>query len=240
VSSIEAEISSDAYDRNPSFGNVNDDVQANSIYGNRHRVVGSAYKRFEYSQKKMATTVALFFEYAQGGRYSYTYSGDINRDGSPLNDLLYIPTDGEIDEMIFSGDPFDPAVTPEVMAAAFKAYIAQDDYLSGRRGKYAEKYASLSPWYSTWDLRILQDFNFNVGDRVNTFQLSFDILNLGNLFSSNFGVRQFPTTTQPIGVSYDGLSEPVYSFDPTLKKTFADDFSLLSRWQLQIGGRYIF
>ncbi len=244
VSSIEAEISSDAYDRNPTLGNVNEDVLSNSIYGNRHRVVGTAYKRFVYSGKKMATTVALFFEYTEGNRYSYTYSGDINLDASPLNDLIYIPTDGEIDQMTFSGDMSDPDpanhITPQQMADALKAYIAQDEYLDGRRGDYAEKYSSLAPWFSTWDLRIMQDFNFNVGERVNTFQLTFDILNVGNLINPDWGLRQFPTTTQPIGVAFNGIDEPVYSFDPSLKSTFTDDFGLLSRWQLQIGGRYIF
>ena len=36
-------------------------------------------------------------------------------------------------------------------------FIAQDEYLNGRRGQYAEKYGALSPWYSHWDMRILQD-----------------------------------------------------------------------------------
>lgn len=251
VSSIEAEISSDAYDRNPTMGNVNEDVLSNSIYGNRHRVVGTASKRFVYGEGKFATSFALFFEYTEGNRYSYTYSGNINLDGapgflgSPLNDLIYIPTNSEIDMMTFSGDMSDPDpanhITAEQMANGLKAYIAQDEYLSGRRGDYAEKYSSLAPWFSTWDIRILQDFNFKVGERTNTFQLSFDILNVGNLISGgNWGVRKFPTTTQPIGVTFDGVNEPVYSFDPSLTKTFTDDFSLLSRWQLQIGGRYIF
>lgn len=239
VSSIEAEISGDAYDRNPAFGNVNADVLGHSIYGNRHRIVGNAYKRFSYKEGKMATSLALFFEITEGNRYSYTYSGDINNDGSGLNDLIYIPTDAEINEMTFSGDPIK-GTTPAQMAQGLKDYIAQDEYLSERRGDYAEKYGSLAPWFSTIDLRILQDFNFNVGEKTNTVQLSFDILNLGNLISSEWGVRQFPTTTQPIGVFTDGDFNPTYSFDPELTSTFTDDFGLLSRWQLQLGLKYIF
>lgn len=38
ASSIDAEISSDAYDRNPAYGNVNEAVLSNSLYGNRNRV----------------------------------------------------------------------------------------------------------------------------------------------------------------------------------------------------------
>ena len=54
ASSIEAEISSDAFERNPSFGNVNKPILAPSLYGNRHRVVWfSLYKTFTYSDGKM-------------------------------------------------------------------------------------------------------------------------------------------------------------------------------------------
>ena len=235
ASSIEAEISSDAYERNPALGHVNEAVLAPSLYGNRHRILGSGYKRFEYGN--MATTVSVFFEYVEGNRFSYTYSGDINFDGSGLNDLIYIPTDGEIDQMQFSGEAEEQAA----QAAAMKDYLAQDAYLSERRGEYAGKYEILSPWYNRWDLRVLQDYNFQTGDRSHTVQLSVDILNVGNLINSNWGVRQIPINTQPIGVSVDpDTYVPTYSFDTNLSQTFADDFSLLSRWQMQLGLRYIF
>ncbi len=232
VSSIEAEISSDAYERNPAFGNVNSPVLAPSLYGNRHRIIGTLSKVFNYSEKH-STTISLFMEYAQGGRFSYTYSGDINNDGSGLNDLIYIPTDGEIDQMTFNTSNASEAA----QRSALKSFIAQDDYLSENRGGYMEKYAILSPWYSKWDLRILQDLKVSEG---NKFQLSVDILNVGNLISSKWGVRQLPQNTQPIGVSVDGAGNATYSFDTDLQSTFVDDFSLLSRWQMQVGLRYIF
>ncbi len=233
ASSISAEISGDAYDRNPAFGNVNNATATPSLYGNRHRFVGAAYKKFKYNN--MATTVSLFMQYAEGGRFTYTYSGDINGDNSGLNDLIYIPTDGQVNLMQFTGTPAQQTAQRN----ALTAYINQDKYLSKNKGGYAGKYAILSPWYSNWDLRILQDINFNAGKTKNTIQLSIDILNFGNLLNSNWGVRQLPVNTQPIGVTVTGAS-PVYSFDTNLKSTFADDFSLLSRWQMQFGIRYIF
>ncbi|MGB0524257.1 MAG: TonB-dependent receptor [Flammeovirgaceae bacterium] len=233
VSSIEAEISGDAFQRNPALGNVNQDVLSHSLYGNKHRFVGLANKTFKYAGDKLATTISVFFEYAQGGRFSYTYSGDINGDFSPLNDLLYIPTDAEIDQMTFD----ETQATTAAQRTALKAYIAQDDYLSENRGEYAERYAILSPWYSRWDIRLLQDFQIASGNKL---QLSLDLLNAGNFISSSWGVRQFPTNTQPIGVSVDNNGDPTYSFDTNLTNSFTNDFSLLSRWQLQIGLRYIF
>ncbi|MDX2245678.1 MAG: TonB-dependent receptor [Bacteroidia bacterium] len=232
ASSIEAEISSDAYDRNPAFGNVNEAILGPSLYGNRHRIVGAAYKKFEYGNN-LATTVSLFFQYAQGGRFSYTYSGDINADASGLNDLIYIPTQAEIGQMNFAGS------SAEQQRAALEAFISQDEYLSANRGEYAEKYAILSPWYNNWDLRVLQDIGFNAGKKVHKIQISLDVLNIGNLVNSNWGVRQIPVNTQPIGVSVAG-GVPTYSFDTALDQSFTNDFSLLSRWQAQLGLRYIF
>lgn len=233
ISSISAEISSDAFARNPVQGNANTPVLAPSLYGNKHRVVGSANKTFSYSGGKMATTVSLFFEYAKGGRFSYTYSGDLNGDNSSLNDLIYIPTDVELQAQAFSGT----VAEQNTQRTALQQYINQDEYLSGRRGQYAEKYGILSPMYSRWDIRFLQDFKINETSKI---QFSWDILNVGNLISSSWGVRQFPQNTQPIGVSVNATGNPTYSFDPALKNTFTNDFSLLSRWQMQFGLRYIF
>lgn len=233
AASIDAEISSDAYDRNP--GNIEHTNRANlapSLYGNRHRIVGAFSKRFEYGEA-LATTISLFTEYAEGTRYSYTYSGDINNDGSLLNDLIYIPNDRQIDQMEFSGD------TDAQQRQALRDYIAQDEYLSANQGNYAEKYGALSPWFSRWDLRLLQDIGMG-GERK--FQISLDVLNVGNLISSKWGVRQYATYTglaQPLAVTVTN-GQPVYSFDTAQKNTFFNDFSLLSRWQAQVGVRFVF
>jgi hypothetical protein len=193
--------------------------------------VGSLYKKFTYGEN-WATHVALFAEYVQGNRFSYTYSGDINNDGSGLNDLIYIPTEGELQQMNFAGDA-------DAQRAALNEYIELDDYLSEHRGEIAEKYGAVSPWYSRWDARIMQEYGLSNGDNI---QLSIDILNVGNLISPKWGIRQIATNTglaQPIGVSVaNGV--PTYSFDTAQKTSIFNDFSLNSRWQAQIGLRYNF
>ncbi|MEM6515071.1 MAG: carboxypeptidase regulatory-like domain-containing protein [Bacteroidota bacterium] len=231
VNSIEAEITGDAFAGNAISGNANDDVLSFSRYGDTHRVIGIASKKFDYGGGKYATTISTFFEYARGGRFSYTYGGDINGDGSNFNDLLYIPTADELQEMNFA--------SPE-QAQAFEAYIQQDDYLSDNRGSYAERYGALSPWRSRWDLKILQDFNFKIGEKNQTIQLSADILNVGNLLNSEWGVVEVPNSIQPVGVTVDENNTPTYTFDGNLNETFSADVSLLSRWQAQFGIRYIF
>lgn len=231
VNSIEAEITGDAFAGNAISGNANDAVLTHSKYGDKHRFIGVGYKKFEYGKGKFATTISTFFEYARGGRYSYTYGGDINGDGSNFNDLIYIPTNAEIQQMQFSGAG---------QADAFEAFIQQDDYLKDNRGRYAERYGALSPWRGKWDLKLLQDFNFKVGSQTHTIQLSADVLNVGNLINSEWGVVEVPNSIQPLGVTVDENNNPTYSFNENLTKTFSADVSLLSRWQAQFGIRYIF
>jgi hypothetical protein len=236
AASIDAEISSDAYDRNPAnIQNTNTAELAPSLFGNQHRVIGVFSKKFVYGGGKMATLFSVFAEYAKGGRFSYTYSGDLNNDGSGLNDLMYVPSDGQIDLMAFSGSAAEAAN----QRGALKQYIAQDKYLSSIRGKYTEKYAALSPWNSRFDVRLGQEFALPNKQSV---QITLDILNAGNLISSSWGVRQFASQTglnQPLAVNVDkGI--PTYTFDIAQKSTFFNDFSLASRWQMQLGLRYTF
>lgn len=233
VNSIEAEITGDAFAFNPALGNVNNDVLSHSKYGDTHRFIGVASKKWMYGNDKWATTISTFFEYAQGGRFNYTYGGDINNDGSGVNDLIFIPTTAQISSMTFSGVG---------QAAALDKYISQDKYLKGRRGQYAERYGALAPWRGEWDFKVIQDYNFKVSStssKKNTIQFSIDILNLGNLLNSKWGLVQVPTSVQPIGVSVAG-NVPTYTFNGSQTKTFGYDSSLASRWQAQFGLRYIF
>lgn len=235
VNSIEAEITGDAFAFNPSLGNVNNAALSNSKYGDQHRIIGVASKKWKYNNNKSATTLSTFFEYAQGGRFSYVYGGDVNNDGSGANDLIFVPTTAQIANMTFSGAG---------QATAFDAFIKQDKYLNSIRGKYAERYAALAPWRGRWDVKLLQDFNFkakNNSEKMNTIQFSLDILNAGNLINSNWGLVQIPTNIQPIGVAVDQVTKtPTYTFNGSQKTTFNYDASLLSRWQVQFGVRYIF
>ncbi len=239
ANSIEAEITGDAFLRNPALGNVNKAVLAPSLYGDMHRFVGFSSKEWKYGHdKQWSTTLAAVYEWAKGGRFSYTYSGDINGDGSDLNDLIYIPKKEEIEQMYFEGTPAEQQAQKE----AFNHFIVQDDYLSTHRGTYMERYAILSPWRSKIDLKLTQSYKIKGAQKV---QFNLNIMNLGNLLNSDWGVVKLPTTKQPISVmvkdiNNDGIDEPVYTFDTSLKQTFYNDYSLRSRWQVQMGLRYIF
>ena len=244
VNSIEAEITGDAFDFNPISGNANDDVLSNSRYGDQHRVIGIASKKFTFFGERFPTTLSTFFEYARGGRFNYTYAGNINGDPSVQNnDLLYIPTAEELQQTQFvevAATATTPAITAQQQRDAFEAYIEQDDYLSENRGQVSERYAGLAPWRSRWDLKFLQDFSVSKKSD-NIIQLSVDILNVGNLLNSDWGLVQQVANQSPVSVeSIDANNVPTFFFNPDLEETFVYDTSLNSRWQMQIGLRYIF
>lgn len=247
ASSISAEISGDAFDRNPVLGNANTAVKGPSLYGNTHRFVLAGIKKFTYGKDNgYATTLSFFSNWTSGNRFSYVYGGDVNNDGSGFNDLLYVPTQAETGNMNFAPltDATGKVQDANAQRAALEAFIAQDKYLSKHRGSYSGKYAGTTPWFSQLDARILQDFYIKSGGSTRTIQLSLDFVNLGNLISSKWGLRKYASASgyyQPLTyVGKDDGGKTIYNFDPSQKSTFTTSPDLPSRWQLQVGVRYIF
>jgi hypothetical protein len=238
--SIPAEIAADAFQRNPVVGNPNFPQLSWSRYGLKHRFISSWM--YQKSYKSMTSTFAMFIEAGQGDRYSYTYAGDLNQDGIINNDLLYVP--GHSNDIHFGTVVNGVGVTAPNAAeqwAALNAFIEQDPYLSTRRGMYTERNGASLPWFAQWDFRFMQDFHFNVKGKRNTIQLSLDVMNIGNMITSAWGVRQFARTYNPITVNgVANTNIPYYNFDTNLIESYVDDFSVASKWQMQFGIRYIF
>jgi len=244
------EIASFVYGGNPVKGDPNNPEEGYSQFGQRHRIIGSATYKYNWSSN-FATSLGLFFEVAEGNRfittggnrYSFIYAGDVNGDGQAGNDLIYIPQNKN--EIIFSETDINgnPYATADAQWTAFNAFIEQDSYLKENRGKIAERNGLINPWYFNIDMRLLQDITFPLAGKSHTFQLSVDILNVANLLSSSWGVRKVADTraTSPLQlIRFDSNGEPMFNFDTRVKETFVDDPSLFSRWQLQVGLRYFF
>ncbi len=239
------EIASVLFGSNPVQGDPNRPGLAAAEFGQPHRFIGTALFRQVWSESA-ATSVGLFatvakgnqFLYAGGNRYSFTYSGDVNGDGSAGNDLIYIPRDAS--EIRFS--EANGAGSAAAQYAALDAFIEQDSYLSANRGQIAERNGAVNPWYSNVDLRLLQDLSFLAGATRNTLQLSLDIQNVANLVSSDWGVRKVanPAARAPLTlVGFDADGEPLFNFTGPAE-TFVDDPSEFSRWRAQLGLRYRF
>ncbi|WAC39808.1 TonB-dependent receptor [Pedobacter sp. SL55] len=152
---------------------------------NPDRFIASLSYKKEYF-KNLATSISVFYEGSQQGRFSYTYSSDFNRDGQS-NDLIYIPRDNEIAGMFQQYTSGGVTFTAAQQEEAFLKFINQDKYLSERKGKYAERNGVVMPWRNQFDLRIVQEVFRNVGKTKNSVQFTADIFNFGNLLNKNWG-----------------------------------------------------
>lgn len=240
LTSIPAEIAADAFQRNPIVDGPNNAMLSNSRYGLKHRIISSAVYKKSYG--KMNSSLAMFFETGVGNRYSFTYAGDLNGDAIPNNDLLYVPENAsDIHFGTVTGGVGTVASDAATQWAALDAFIDQDDYLSTRRGDYAERNGALLPWFSQLDLKAVQEVSLGVGGMDHTLQFSLDILNIGNMISSAWGVRQLSTTWNPITVNgVDDNGVPYFSFNTALEDSYVDDTSIASKWQMQFGIHYLF
>jgi hypothetical protein len=245
-----SEIASVLWSSQPTPGNPNAPISAPSEFGQRHRIIGAATYAKQWNPT-FRTQFGIFFEVAEGNRfagaggnrYSFIYAGDVNGDGQAGNDLIYIPRDQNdivLEDFVDAGGN---TVTAADQWNRLDGFIQQDKYLSSHRGQIAERNGAVNPWYNTVDLRILQDFALGGGGRKHTFQLSLDVLNVGNLIDSDWGVRDVASSaaTTPLALSpttpFDANGAPVLRFTGPAQ-TFVGDPGLLSRWRAQLGLRY--
>jgi hypothetical protein len=170
-----------------------------SYSGRGHRFYVAGTYRFDYL-KFGATSFGFIFEGRSQGTASYIFSGDLNGDGSTNNDLIYVPRNtSEMNFQTFTqgGRTF----TAAEQAAAWDAYINQDEYLRNRRGQYAERNGVLLPMVWRMDFTVAQDLFKNVGGARHSLQFRMDVLNFTNLLNSDWGVGQRlvgSTTTAPV------------------------------------------
>jgi hypothetical protein len=169
-----------------------------------HRIVAYGQYRKEYL-KNFATTFGFTFIGNSGSNFSYIYNGDANSDGVPNNDLIYIPRNqSEILLMPFNNanDNRDA----NTIWTQLDNYINQDEYLSKRRGQYAERNGAYTPWVNRLNLSLLQDFYIDVKGKRHTLQLSANLQNALNLFDSSWGISAIPSRNQLL--SFLGYEQP--------------------------------
>ena len=232
-----------SWNNNPHSGNPNDNELGISSNSMGHRV----FTALSYSKDFFSfgnTSFGLFWEGRTIGNYSYVYGGDFNGDTGFSNDLIYIHKNKE--EMKFqsftsSGKTF----TPQEQADAWEAFILQDEYLSKNRSSIAERGAAFLPMVFRADFNFTQQLFTNIGGKRNTLEFRADILNVGNLLDSNWGVSQFVTTTSPLvpaGVTVSG--EPQFRLrnfgNQLITQTFQQTVSPSDVWRAQFGLRYTF
>ena len=237
---------------NYTYRNPNDPELANSAYNVPHRIQASAYYHLKYgTQKQWQTTLGLIYTAKSGSPYTMYYYGDVNEDGANGNDLLYIPTDAQLDKMQFEetsyndnaltrrifGTDHGATLTPDMQRQLMKEWIAGDSYMSEHRGQFYERYADNLAFEQHFDFHLGQKFSFKVAGDVNSIELTFDIMNVGNLLNKDWG----HTNGDGFGVYYSPVTyrgNGVYQF--TGGYANRDYSDLYSRWRGQIGLKYTF
>ena len=201
----------------------------NSAYVIPDRLIASV--SYKYAKEHFS----LFYTGYSPAGYSFFYNGDVNGDGIK-NDLMYIPKDDS--EIQFASD---------ADRQAFWQFVEQDKYLKNHKGEYAEAYGARAPFVHRFDFRWAHDFDVKIGNTLNRLQLSVDIMNVGNLFNSKWGVAK------NMGVCNNGQilklnkienNTPVFSMMksngeyPT--KTWDFNHNYDQCWKMQIGLKYTF
>lgn len=235
----------------PIAGNPNSPELGYAGYVVPSRVVAGLTFRKEYL-KHLGTQISAFFEGSVQGRFSYTYGGDLNRDGQN-NDLIYIPRDAS--EITFTDYNYGTVDNPNVVTAQeqsdlFFEYVAQDEYLSENKGRYAERNGAKMPWRNQLDIKFIQDIFTDLGGKRNTLQFTIDIINFGNMLSKDWGAFDQVNASSILVPTNQNALVPGGGVVPTFRlqtdrgrpvtETFRDNNSITSTWYMQFGLRYIF
>ncbi|SHE77742.1 hypothetical protein SAMN05444362_102164 [Dysgonomonas macrotermitis] len=222
-------------------GDANNPELGFSAFNTPHRINASVFYHKEYGRSSCnswTTTVGLLYTGSSGAPYSIYYNGDLNGDSSNGNDLIFIPTDAQIDQMPFLATS---AYTVEQQRANMKSWVANDSYLSKHRGEYYDRYADNEDFEHHFDFHIAQKLNFNVCDRTHSLELSFDIINVGNMFNKKWGhyASAGGSATYYSPITYNSSSQAfqfLHDADYNMR-SYSDYYS---RWRGQVGLKYIF
>ncbi|WP_224484146.1 TonB-dependent receptor [Robertkochia aurantiaca] len=218
-----------------------------SDFAQGSRVIANVSYALNWNEN-VKTTIGLFYEGSQSQPITYIYNEgrDLLNDDSRDNALIYVPaSQDEINLIDTSFDNGATVTTAQEQWEALDAFIEGNEYLRGRRGQYAERNGEWGPWSNIIDLKVLQDFTLNIGQKSHTLQLSADIFNFTNLINKDWGKKKFVPGFGEVGLitTEQGGPDPEFTFNPSLPDRIIqlDDAGIQSsRWQIQFGVRYLF
>ena len=179
-------------------------------------------------------TASLFYSGQSGRPYSANYAFDYNGDVRGTNDLLYIPASAS-EPYTYTNGTFNDLMT----------WAQSEQCLADFIGKVHERNACRSPWINTFDFRL----NLGLPVRRAKVELTWDVLNLLNLFGRENGLLQYanfndflvvrPTIGTNGAVTYNLQNIVVNGAVQTPEQQYTRN-DLLSRWQMQFGARVRF
>jgi hypothetical protein len=227
--------------------NPNNPPLTYSNFDMRHRIVSSMQYRKTWNPK-LISYVSFIYTSQSGSPFTYaiTSSNNLTRNGQQI-DLAFVPASQDQINLVDLKNADGTITTAGEQWANLNDFISHDEYLNSRRGQYTERNGARTPWNNVLDLRLMQEFSFNAGgQKVNKIQVSFDVINVSNLINKKWGTVYFTPNTQNSSVDMglkvtrgaNSTAAPTYTFTRPASTYSFDQFS--SRWQGQLGVRYIF
>jgi Outer membrane receptor proteins, mostly Fe transport len=200
-----------------------------------HRVVLIA--TYSAPWRRWKTDFSLYYIGESGTPFTFGDStsggkGDLNADGTSLNDPIYVPLDAtDQREIVFDGP------NSAAQGAAFEQFIRNTPCLRRQRGRIVERNSCSGPWVNTSNGSVRQSLQTIRGHDLS---LQVEVFNLLNMFDSSWGLfkQPYPWILQHIGQTAGNPSQPVFHFDTTFSPT--NIRNLESGYQLQLSLRYNF
>jgi hypothetical protein len=183
--------------------------------------------------KGFTATTSLFYSGQSGRPYSYLWgagasTGSVNGDTQLFNDLLYLPK--ATDNLVYSNGTY----------ADLLAFLDKHPCAADQIGTIMIRNSCRAPWTTTMDARVAIGLPF----KKTKSEITLDVLNLTNMFSSSHGLFQYALFNDVVPVTATALNGVVTGMNlATLVSPTFTEFTrgdLRSRWQLQLGARVRF
>jgi len=199
-----------------------------------HRVVGAI--AYTAPWPRWSTALSLYYVGESGSPFTYRAGGagrrgDLNADGSNINDPIYVPRDAtDPAEILFDGASAE-------QQDAFEDFVRRTPCLRRQRGRILERNSCREPFSHTTIASLRQTVSF--GPRA--LEAELDVFNVLNLINSGWGHYRVasPRVLEHVGQSAGSVeaSQPIFRFSQR------PDWMTLpteSAFQLQLALRYRF
>jgi hypothetical protein len=230
-----------------------DDMSAGvSLNDLPHRVVLAM--TYAAPWRRWTTDFSMYYIGESGSPFTYVAGGlsrrgDLNADGAPRNDPIYVPRSAfDTAEIVFTGKSDTTGADTSFAAtqqrkalqqAAFEQFIDATPCLRRQRGRIMARNSCREPWSNTTILSVRQRLPVSRG----ALTAQVDAFNVLNLISRSWGLYRTARTTallDQVGEVGAGspLAQPEFRFDATRQRWFVEP--LESAYQLQFALRYSF
>jgi hypothetical protein len=233
-------------------GRHDDVVRGISLNDLPHRVVAALTYTAPWNQR-WPTGLSFYYVGESGSPFTYRAwgrgkSGDLNADGSNINDPIYVPRNAfDPAEIRFSStagvDGADTSVAARAareraQQTAFESFVRHSPCLERQRGRIIERNSCREPWSHTTVGSVQQAFP--VGAR--SLEAELDVFNVLNLLNARWGHYRVadPAILEQVGQTSGSAetSQPIFHFDAA-RPTWTT-LPTESAFQLQFALRYRF